>query len=167
MIPVSRAECFAPGELPTPENPYKQRWYYELESKIAVRLERGPHGEALYRFNDTSIKGAERDRDRKAERECSYEDCIHRLRFHDPDMSHRDDVAAIAEERAMLTALFDALDALTPEYRELWDMLIDKTRKNVIAGKFGLTLDGVRCREQKLFEILRSDTALKGFIVNI
>ena len=37
---VTRRECFAPAEEPTPANPYKQRWWYDPEASYAIRLPR-------------------------------------------------------------------------------------------------------------------------------
>ena len=59
-VGVSRRECFAPPENPTPENPFKQRWFYDTEAGYAVRLERSVLGETTYRSNDTSLKREER-----------------------------------------------------------------------------------------------------------
>jgi len=73
------------------------------------------------------------------------------------------DTTAIAEDRALLSALFAALDRLSPEDRELWDCLVKKVKKQKIADRFNLTLDGVRYREQRLFKVLRSDETLKSF----
>lgn len=76
------------------------------------------------------------------------------------------DITAIMEDRELLSALFSVLDRLSPEDQELWDCLRDKVKKQEVADKLGLTLDGVRYREQRLFKILRSDPALKIFFEN-
>ncbi|MCD8048227.1 MAG: hypothetical protein LUG52_01235 [Clostridia bacterium] len=64
-ITVSREECFAPGEMPTEDNPYKQRWYYSPDHTLAIRLPRGEKGEALYLINSADLKGIEREEKRK------------------------------------------------------------------------------------------------------
>lgn len=56
-IESSRAECFAPSESPTANNPYKQRWFYDAEQfSYIIRLPRNEQGEALYRMNAASVK---------------------------------------------------------------------------------------------------------------
>lgn len=34
IVPTSRSECFAKPEIPTKENPYKQRWFYDPETGV-------------------------------------------------------------------------------------------------------------------------------------
>ncbi len=60
-IKVTKAECFAPGEKPTKDNPYKQRWYYSPDQKVAIRLPRTKEGERRYLDNDAELKSIERD----------------------------------------------------------------------------------------------------------
>lgn len=185
-VPVTRKECFAPGELPTTTNMFKQRWFYDPEAGYAVRLVRNQHGEDIYRTSDSALKNEERQRDRKFQ--CVYKDtkkcdqdckCCARTnksRTVELDKTYFDsegsecqfdiadeaaNIAKIIEDRELLSILFSALDRLAPDDRKLWDFLINKTRKQIIAERFGLTLDGVRYREQRLLKILRSDTALK------
>ena len=55
-IPVNRKDCFAPGETPTPDNPFRQRWFYDPEAGYAVRLERNQCGEDIYLMNSASMK---------------------------------------------------------------------------------------------------------------
>ena len=66
-IKVTKAECFAPGEKPTADNPFKQRWYYSPDQKLAIRLPRSKEGEKTYRENDNDLKGIERDIDRQGQ----------------------------------------------------------------------------------------------------
>ena len=66
-IKVTKAECFAPGEKPTKENPYKQRWYYSPDQKLAIRLPRNEEGERIYKKNEADLKGIERDRERQCQ----------------------------------------------------------------------------------------------------
>ncbi len=64
-LTVSKEECFAPGELPTEENPYRQRWYYSPDHTIAIRLPRNEDGEAAYLVNAADLKSIEREEKRK------------------------------------------------------------------------------------------------------
>ena len=72
-------------------------------------------------------------------------------------------ILAILEDREQLSALISALDNLAPDERELWDCLANKVKKQEIAVRFGITLDGVYYREKRLKSILRSDATLKTF----
>lgn len=187
-VPVSRRECFAPAELPTAENPFKQRWFYDIEAGLAVRLERSQLGEDTYRTSDTALKREERHQawgiqciGKKGKNKCDgdCDSCWKSVgRTLELDKSYLDkdendtyieiedetaDVAAIFEDKVILSALLAVLDRLAPDDRELWDFLINKKKKQVIADHFNLTLDGVRYREQRLFKTLRSDTTLKNF----
>jgi len=193
-IPVSKAECFAQGEEPTAENPFKQRWFYDPEADYAVRLERSRQGEDTYRVNDTSLKSDERHQQRKTQ--CFLKDsqkcgqdcdrcCKTRVsRFVDLDrtyanndeeggpdsrfeLSEEDDFTEIIADKLSLKALCSTLgsllDRLSPDERELWALLKSKAKKQEIADKFQLTLDGVRYREQRLFAKLHADEALRKF----
>lgn len=73
------------------------------------------------------------------------------------------DILAILEDKELLFALFSALDKLSPDDRELWDCFVKKVKKQDIADRFNLTLDGVYYREKRLKSILRSDETLKSF----
>lgn len=64
-IKVTKAECFAPGEKPTKDNPYRQRWYYSPDQKVAIRLPRSEEGERMYKKNDADLKGIERNTERQ------------------------------------------------------------------------------------------------------
>ena len=76
------------------------------------------------------------------------------------------DVLAIIEEQALLNALVSVLDRLAPDDRELWSCLVNKEKKQEIAERFNLTLDGVYYREKQLKSILRSDKTLKNFFTD-
>lgn len=165
---VTRRECFAPAEEPTPTNPYKQRWYYDPEASYAVRLPRNPLGENLGKRNAADLKKEERVRCRKAKRRdieldkpVSFEDDGSGVYLEIEDESA--DVQAIIQDRAVLEALISVLDKLTPDNRELWELIRARARKQEIAGRFGITLDGVRYRENRLKSIIGSDPVLKGF----
>lgn len=73
------------------------------------------------------------------------------------------DVLAIIEDQALLDALVSVLDRLAPDDRELWSCLVNKVKKQEIADRFNLTLDGVYYREKRLKSILRADATLKTF----
>lgn len=66
-IPVNRKDCFAPGETPTPDNHFRQRWFYDPEAGYAVRLERNQRGEDTYLMNAASLKKEERQRVKRSE----------------------------------------------------------------------------------------------------
>jgi hypothetical protein len=59
-LETTREVCIASTDEPTAENPYKQRWFYDLEAGYIVRLERSEHGESIYRMNATAFKREER-----------------------------------------------------------------------------------------------------------
>jgi hypothetical protein len=187
-VEVSRRECFAPPENPTLENPFKQRWFYDAEAGYAVRLERSLLGEKTYRASDTPLKREERHQQQKfqclwkgtknCDQECEH--CKKRVsRTVELDKTYTNgedgleskfdladeaaDIAGILEDKVLLAALIEALSKLSPEDRELWNFLKINEKKQVIANKFNLTLDGVRYREQRLFAKLRSDKNLKVF----
>lgn len=168
---VTRRECFAPAEEPTAVNPYKQRWYYDPEASCAIRLPRNQMGDNLGRRNAADLKSEERYQDRKAE------NCPCEL---DKPIAHGDDgnemyievqdesadVLAIIEEQALLNALVSVLDRLARDDRELWSCLVNKEKKQEIAERFNLTLDGVYYREKRLKSVLRSDKTLKNFFTD-
>ena len=64
-LETTRSECFAPGETPTAENPYKQRWFYDIEAGYVVRLLRNAEGEALFKANEVIVRKEERHQERK------------------------------------------------------------------------------------------------------
>ena len=76
------------------------------------------------------------------------------------------DVLAIIEEQALLNALVSVLDRLARDDRELWSCLVNKEKKQEIAERFNLTLDGVYYREKRLKSVLRSDKTLKNFFTD-
>jgi len=165
---VTRRECFAPAEDPTPANPFKQRWYYDPEASYVIRLPRNQTGDDLGKRNAADLKASERYQIRK-DKNCPGE--------LDKPISCGDDgneifievaveaadILAILEDREKLSALISALDKLAPDERELWNCLAKKVKKQEIADRFGITLDGVYYREKRLKSILRSDATLKLF----
>ena len=165
-IPVSRKECFAPGEDPTADNPFRQRWFYDPEASYAVRLERSQRSEELYLTNAASLKKEERQRDKRDDMieldQPRYNDDGDEGTIEIEDESA--DIEAIIENRDLLSTLFAALDQYSPGDRELWDFLIKEEKKQVIADYFGITLDGVRYREQRLHKNLRSDKTIQNIL---
>ena len=208
---VTRKECFAAPTPPTAANPYPQRWYYDPESGLVVRLPRNKMGNDLAKQNAADLKAEERQRERydgcaarrgevrcpvtcsrcpmkencvskhkaangaKCRKKCEvcFQPCVSRCleRMRKPIYGSNSYVAdqspAIAEEKALLKALFSALDRLTPDARVLWDCLITETKKQDIADRFHITIDGVRYREQKLFARIRADKTLQSFFIKI
>ena len=49
-------ECFAPGEPPVETNPYYQRWYYDPEAGLAIRLPRNTMGEEIGKRNAADLR---------------------------------------------------------------------------------------------------------------
>lgn len=168
---VTRRECFAPAEEPTPANPYKQRWFYDPEASYAVRLPRNQTGDSIGKRNAADLKAEERYQARKAEK-CPGEldkpiacgdDGSEICREIEDDTS---DVQAIIQDRAELEALISVLDKLTPDDRELWELMKARAKKQDIADRFNITLDGVRYREKRLKSMIGSDPVLKSFYID-
>ena len=164
---VTRRTCFAPAEDPTMTNPFKQRWYYDPEASYVIRLPRNQTGDDLGKRNAADLKAAERYQVRKIkncpgelDRPISCEDGNEVLLEVEDEKA---DTLAILEDREKLSALFSALNKLAPDDRALWDCLTNKVKKQDIADRFGITLDGVYYREKRLKAILRSDATLKIF----
>ena len=165
---VTRRECFAPAEDPSPANPYKQRWWYDPEASYAIRLPRTKMGEMLGKRNAANLKAEERYQARKAEKcpgeldkpiACGDDGNTVFLEVVDETA----DVLAILEDRERLSALISALNKLAPDDRELWDCLVNNVKKQDIADRFKLTLDGVYYREKRIKSILCSNETLKSF----
>ena len=160
---VSRRTCFAPDEELTPSNPFKQRWFYDPEASYVIRLPRNQMGDDLGKRNAADLKAAERYQVRKI-KNCPGELDKH-ISFDDGNEvlleveDEKADILAILEDREKLSAL----NKLAPDDRALWDCLANKVKKQEIAVRFGITLDGVYYREKRLKAILRSDATLKTF----
>ncbi len=191
-IQISRKDCFAAGEAPTAANPFKQRWFYDPEAGYAVRLARNEVGDAIGKRNASDLKSDERYLVRRIEcvwkntRHCDQacDSCIrqHRSRIIELDMLLSDDEGSLGlcfnltDESAYLEALSDeselfsllaaVLDKLTPDDRVLWSCLTNRDKKQDIAKRFNITVDGVRYRGQQLFKKLHSDRDLKAFFEN-
>ena len=167
-VAVSRRECFAPAEDPSPANPYKQRWWYDPEASYAIRLPRTQMGEMLGKRNAANLKAEERYQARKAEN-CPGEldkpiacgDDGNKVYIDVQDEAA--DILAILEDQERLSGLISAINRLAPDNRELWDCLLNNAKKQDIADRFNLTLDGVYYREKRLKSILRADATLKTF----
>ena len=165
---VSRRACFAPAEDQTLANPFKQRWYYDPEASYVIRLPRNQMGDDLGKRNAADLKASERYQLRK-DKNCPGE--LDRPVTSDGNgndvlIDVADEAAgilAILEDREQLSALISALNKLAPDDRELWDCLANKVKKQEIAVRFGITLDGVYYREKRLKSIIHSDAALKTF----
>ena len=69
---------------------------------------------------------------------------------------------AILKDRELLSSLMNALRQLSPDDQLLWQLMIQKAKKQDVADRFKLTLDGVYYREKRLRNILRSDDSLKS-----
>ena len=164
---VTRRACFAPAEDPTHVNPFKQRWYYDPEASYVIRLPRNQRGDDLGKRNAADLKATERYQVRKI-KNCPGEldkpiscDDGNEVLLEVEDK--KADILAILDDREQLSALISALNRLAPDERALWDCLANKVKKQEIAVRFGITLDGVYYREKRLKSILRSDATLKTF----
>ncbi len=168
---VSRHECFAPAEDPTPDCPYLRRWWYDHEASYAIRLPRGPLGEALGKrnaadrkkqervdFNALKYTGMELDKPigHGGDRVAVYTE------FEDETA----DMNAIYEDQSKLDLLMDVLNTLSEDDRALWDLMRNKARKQEIADHFHITLDGVRYRENRLKCTIRSYPILKEILID-
>lgn len=189
-VKVSRKVCFASPELPSEENPYKQRWFYDEEAGYAVRLSRSKANENIHRFNSTSLKRDERYRDGKFAcvwkntSNCS-QNCVNCNRknksrtveldktwtaskdemvssFQPEDESQN--IINIIENQELITALSSALNNLSSEDKELFSFLLNNEKKKVIAENLSITVDGVRYRELKLRKKLLSNKDLKNLL---
>jgi hypothetical protein len=186
---TTRCECFAPSKPPTKDDLFIQRYYFDLESGLAVRLPRNKMGDTTGKRNAADLKAEERRKIRQyhcvwkdtdncdhACENCNYknksrnveldknwnnEDFDSKTRFDIADEAA--DIAAIIEDKEKLSILFAALAQLSSDDQDLWDFLVKNEKKQVIADHFGLTLDGVRYREQRLYKKIRSDETLKKF----
>ena len=125
-------------------------------------------GENLGKRNAANLKAEERYQIRKAEncpgeldKPIAYGDDSNAVFIEVADETA--DILAILEDREQLSVLISALNKLAPDERALWDCLANKVKKQEIADRFGITLDGVYYREKRLKSILRSDATLKTF----
>ena len=65
------------------------------------------------------------------------------------------------EDRELLSILISVLDKLLPEDRVLWQCMVRGDKKQDIANKLHITVDGVYYREKRLRGILRTNPELK------
>lgn len=166
---VSRHECFAPAEEPTPDCHFLQRWWYDLEASYAIRLPRSPLGEVLGKRNAADRKKQERV-NYNAVKYTGIE--LDKLTGYGDDGAavyteledENADMDAITEDRAKLDILMDVLNTLSDDDRVLWSLMRAKARKQDIANRFHITIDGVRYRENRLKDIIRSYPVLKSIL---
>ena len=165
---VSRQECFAPDVDSSPDCPSKQRWYYDREASYALRLPRNEKGEELGKFNAADRKKQERKKAKDAEhagialdRAIGYDEEGAEVLTELEDETA--DLNAIYEEKSNYGILMDFMRTLTEDDQKLWALMRDKVKKQDIAETFGLSLDGVRFRENRLKAIVRANPQLRGF----
>ncbi len=192
LIQVSKKACFSPAEPPSKENPNKQRWFYDVEASYAIRLARTKSNEELHRFNSTSLKQGERYRDgklscvwegkktAKCDQDCarcnrknasrtveldkSWETSNDELESSFTPIDESQDIFNILEEKEIMSILLVAYESLSIEDKELFNFLINKEKKKVIADKLKITVDGVRYRELQLRKKLLSNKNLKDYL---
>ena len=163
-VNVTRLECFAKATPPTVANPFRQRWFYDHESGLAIRLPRNKMGDDLGKRNAADLKAEERRQAREQEN-CPGELDGYYENGEEVFIELEDeaaDIHSILEDKALLDTLFSVLDELAPDDRELWELMTANTKKQSIADHFNITLDGVRYRENRLKSILRSNGSLKS-----
>ncbi|MFU0800235.1 MAG: Sigma-70 family RNA polymerase sigma factor [Xylanivirga thermophila] len=189
-VEVDRKTCFASSEPPTEDNPYKQRWFYDEEAGYVVRLSRTKESEDIHRFNSSSLKREERYRNRKFSciwektKNCDQncEQCNRKNKSRtvelDKTWTGNDDemessftpidtsqnVLKIIEDKELMAALLVAYDGLSSEDKLLFNALINKEKKKVIAEKLNITVDGVRYRELQLRKKLLAHKDLKDVL---
>jgi len=164
LIACTKADCFASAEQPSPDNPLKQRWYYAEDRSIAIRIERSEEGHEWFKAVCSSLRSGERW-------EVDFNGMVHIDAIREDEdgvpfgleLSCYGDVESIVMRREELRLLFRKLDTLTKEYQKLWNMVIAKVPKKEIAKHFNITVDGVYYREQKLYNEIRKDEALKNW----
>lgn len=76
------------------------------------------------------------------------------------DSADIEGVYSISERRDSIAAIIASLDSVD---RELWHCLVRKIKKNEIAKKLHLTVDGVYYRQKRLERLLRQNEAAKKF----
>ncbi len=192
-VPVSRKECFAPATPPTADNPYPQRWFYDYEAGLVIRLARTEAGDNLGKRNAADLKSEERARERrsrcvwKGTKNCN-QNCAQCNRQHtsrtveldknwnnDPngDMESRfdipdeaADIAALFEDEQRLAALFSALGDLTDEERGILRASYgcEKTVREIAAELGFRSHTSVVKRLAKAMATLRSSEHLKAFL---
>lgn len=183
LIRCSRRECFGKAEPSTEENLWKQRWYYDPEQSMAVRLARTEHNDEIHRFNQAWLKGEERYKSDteactwKGTKNCD-QDCAvcnrqntKRVLRLDNDWDRPDEAGKT--EAKLGIASVDNLEEMVADtilYRELYAALEElesdqlqlilsldfegETRRNYAAG-LGISHQAVTKRRKKAIQDLR------------
>jgi len=189
-VEVDRKTCFATAELPTEDNPYKQRWFYDEEASYVIRLSRTKESEDIHRFNSTSLKKEERYRNRKFT--CIYKDAnkcnqdCNKCKWKNTSRTveldknwskgndemdsiftptdDSQDIFSILEDKELTGLIRIAFDSLSPEDQLLFNCLLERKAKKDVAKLLKITVDGVRYRELQLRKKLLSNKDLKNFL---
>ena len=188
-ISCTRQDCFAPAKEANTPDSYKQRWFYDPEAGYAIRLRQTAEGDALGKRNAADLKAEDRQQARKVRciwkgtnrcdqncGACTQKQSFCTVELDKPwntdsgegteiNLDFADDAAdveAILKDRELLSCLMNALRQLSPDDQLLWQLMMQKAKKQDVAERFNLTLDGVYYREKRLRNILRSDESLKG-----
>jgi hypothetical protein len=165
---TDRKTCFASAEPVTEDNPYKQRWFYSPDHKLAIRLPRNELGEQLGKNNAAELKAEERIRDNTAKFLTSLDKPIDINTDGTPVYMEIEDENAnierdyIAHEK--LNAIYAVIDTLSPADQELWRCLLYKVKKEEVAKRLGITVDGVTYRQNRLYRILLANPSLKNIL---
>lgn len=189
-VEVDREVCFAPAEQTTKENPYKQRWFYDVEAEYAVRLDRNQVNEDTHRFNSSSLKKEERYKYRKfaciwkntsnCDQNCNSCNRKNTSRTVELDktwtgnsgemessfapIDETQDIFGDIENKEFVAVLVEAYEGLSTEDQLLFNSLVERKAKKEIAKLLDITVDGVRYRELQLRKKLLSNKDLKEFL---
>lgn len=164
---TNRKTCFAPAEPITEDNPYKQRWFYSPDRKLAIRLPRNELGEQLGKKNAAELKAEERIRDNTVKFLVSLDKPIDTnddgtavyMEIEDKNESIERDYITSERQKAIYTVI----NTLSMEDQELWQCLVHKVKKEEVAKRLGISIDGVTYRQKRLYRILLANPLLKNF----
>jgi|LSQX01.1.fsa_nt_gb DNA-directed RNA polymerase specialized sigma subunit len=183
FLRCSRRDCFARAEKPTKDNPWKQRWYYDPDQSMAIRLARTEENDTIHRFNQAWLKREERyvddakactwektkNCDQKCEA-CTRKNTIRVLRLDKnwdrPEevgktevklgIASVDDLEEIAADAILYSELYAALNELEPNQRQLiFSLDFEGETRRYYAAKLGITHQAVTKRRAKAIEDLR------------
>lgn len=179
FIRCSRRDCFARAEKPTKDNPWKQRWYYDPDQSMAIRLARTKENDTIHRFNQAWLKREERYDD--VTESCVWKDtsncdqnCVEcnrknmkrvirldkgwdsseELEFQVPDDF---DLEELFAESVLIKELLSTLDDLSSdEYFLLKALYVDERTHRDYASELGISHQAVGKRKNKLINELKA-----------
>lgn len=165
-VECTRPECFAPGETPTADNPFVQRWYYSPDREMAIRLPRNTIGDETHKANAADLRSQERWTVRAAKygnleinKPMSHSHDGGESGFNIPDAAYGP--VEFLMKKETFTSILVAVEALTSEERHLWDELLSEKTEAKIAEERGLSEGVIRKQVKKLARTLRENAELK------